>query len=91
MVNMYTETQLKEQGLIYFKGDLLATNVWISKYALRNKNGDYLELSPDDTIKRMVKEIHRIEQKYPNSLSYDEIYEVLKDFKYFIFGGYNLY
>jgi ribonucleotide reductase alpha subunit len=88
MENKYTEDQLKEAGLKYFQQDLLATNVWIKKYALKSKTGDYyLELTPDDTIQRLSKEIYRIEQKYPNAISYEEIYEFLKNFKKFIFGG----
>ena len=88
MVERYTEDQLRQSGLQYFKGDILATNVWIKKYALKSKTENYyLELSPDDTIKRLAKEIHRIEQKYPNPLSYEEIYESFKNFKSFIFGG----
>jgi ribonucleoside-diphosphate reductase alpha chain len=88
MVERYTEDQLKHAGLQYFKGDTLATNVWIKKYALKLKNENYyLELTPDETIQRISKEIHRIELKYPNPLSYEEIYESLKNFKSFIFGG----
>jgi len=88
MENKYTEDQLKEAGLKYFQQDLLATNVWIKKYALKLKNENYyLELTPDDTIRRLAKEIYRIEQKYPNPLPYEEIYDSLKNFKKFIFGG----
>ncbi len=88
MVEHYTEDQLKIAGLQYFKGDALATNVWIKKYALKSKTEKYyLELTPDDTIQRLAKEIHRIEQKYPNPLSYEEIYESFKNFRSFIFGG----
>jgi ribonucleoside-diphosphate reductase alpha chain len=87
MSKTYSEAQLKESGLLYFKGDLLATNVWINKYALKNKKGEYKELSPDDTIKRLTAEIERAEAKYPNPLSHRQIYEMLKDFRYFIFGG----
>jgi ribonucleoside-diphosphate reductase alpha chain len=85
---LYREPQLKEAGLKYFKGDTLATNVWIKKYALKSKEEGYFEeLTPDDTIQRVSKEIYRNELKYPNPLSYEEIYETLKDFNYFIFGG----
>lgn len=87
MVKTYSEAQLREQGLLYFKGDVLACNVWINKYALKNKKGEYKELSPDDTIKRITSEIERAESKYPNPLSHRQIYEMLKNFKYFIFGG----
>ena len=44
-------------------------------------------VKPDETIKRLAKEIHRIEQKYPNPLSYEEIYESFKSFKSFILGN----
>lgn len=87
MGKSYSEAQLREQGLLYFKGDILATNVWINKYALKTKRGDYKELTPDETIKRLAAEIERAEAKYPNPLSHRQIYEMLKGFKYFIFGG----
>lgn len=87
MVKTYSEAQLREQGLIYFEGDILATNVWINKYALKTKKGEYKESNPDDTLRRITKEIERAESKYPNPLSHRRIYESLKGFKNFIFGG----
>jgi ribonucleoside-diphosphate reductase alpha chain len=87
MGKTYSEAQLREQGLIYFDNDVLACNVWINKYALKNKKGEYKELTPDDTIRRISSEIARIETKYPNPLSHRQIYEMLKNFRYFIFGG----
>lgn len=84
--NKYSEDQLRESALKYFDGDILATNVWIKKYAL--KDGDkFLELNPDDTIRRLADEISRAESQFPNPLSHREIYNTLKDFKYFIFAG----
>ena len=88
--NFYQEEQLQEAALNFFNADILATNVWTKKYALKNEK-NYLELTPQDTIKRITKEIHRIEEKYPNPLSYNEIYNTLKDFKYFTFGGSIIY
>lgn len=85
--HIYREHELRESGLKYFRGDILATNVWIKKYALKTKDGYYQELSPDDTITRVAKEIYRAELKHQNPLSYEEIYETLANFKYFIFGG----
>ena len=88
MGERYTEIQLKEAGLQYFNKDLLATNVWLKKYALKEKNTEnYLENNPDETIQRVAREIHRTELKYSNPLSYEEIYDSLKNFKSFIFGG----
>ena len=84
----FLEEDLLRESLKYFENDLLATNIWIKKYSLKSKEEGYFEeLTPDDTIKRMSKEIYRIESKYPNPLSYEEIYETLEKFKYFIFGG----
>ena len=84
---IYCEQELREATLEYFQNDILATNIWIKKYALKTKDGYFKELTPDDTIKRITKEIHRIESNYPNPLSYEEIYETLENFKYFLFGG----
>ena len=87
MNEVFTEAQLRKQGLEYFSGDSLAANVWITKYALKNRKGQYLEQNPDETIQRLTKEIVRAEKNFPNPLSHTVIYNTLKDFKYFIFGG----
>ena len=71
----------------YFNEDEMAASVWIDKYCLRDKFGNPLEKTPDDTHKRLTKELARIEQKYPNPLSEEEIYGLLKDFKYIVLGG----
>lgn len=70
----------------YFKGDTLAADVWINKYALRDGDKVY-ELNPDEMHKRLAKEFARIERKYKNPLSEEDIYELLKDFKYIIPQG----
>ena len=70
----------------YFNGDTLAADVWINKYALRDGNKVY-ELNPDEMHRRLAREFARIEHKYKNPLSEDDIYELLKDFKYIIPQG----
>lgn len=50
--------------LEYFKGDELAARTWANKYALKDKQGNLLESTPDDMHKRMAKEYARIEDKY---------------------------
>ena len=75
-----------EETLKYFKGDSLAADVWMNKYALKTDSG-YLESNPDEMHKRISKEFARIESKYKNPLSEQEIYELLKDFKYIIPAG----
>jgi ribonucleoside-diphosphate reductase alpha chain len=71
----------------YFKGDELAASVWVSKYALKDSDGNIYELNPDMMHERIAKEFARIEDKYPNPLGKEEIFELLKDFKYVIPQG----
>lgn len=78
---------ISQDLLRYFDGDLLAAGVWQDKYALKNKQGEILERTPDNMHHRLAKEFARIEQKYPNSMSEEEIYELLKDFKYIVPQG----
>lgn len=88
---MYSEQQVQEATLGYFDGDTLATDVWVSKYCLKDKEGNFLELTPDDMFKRLAKELVRIEHKYPNPLSEKEIYEMLEGFKKFVLAGSPMY
>ena len=75
----YTHDQAYQASLKYFDGDELATGVFISKYALRNTNGELLELTPTDMHLRLAKEFARIENKYPNPLSEKEIFCLFAD------------
>ena len=84
---MYTKEEVKEATLKYFNGDELATSAWMDKYAYKNLNG-YHELTPNDMHKRLAKEFARIEEKYSwPRYSEEEIFDVLKDFKYIIPQG----
>jgi ribonucleoside-diphosphate reductase alpha chain len=83
----YSHKQVMEEATKYFKGDTLAANVWMNKYALKDSEGNLYELTPDDMHKRIAREIARIERKYPNPMSEEEIYQLLKDFKYIIPQG----
>lgn len=79
-------------ALDYFRGDGLAADAFITKYALRDQEGNLLENTPDDTHKRLAKELARIEKKkFKNPLSKEKIYEYLKDFKKIIPQGSCLY
>jgi len=73
------QTALRETSA-YFEGDELAPDVFM-KYALRDADDDLIETNPDQMHRRLAKEFARIEAKYPNPMSEDEIYELLKDFK----------
>ena len=71
----------------FFNGDDLAASVFATKYALCDKAGNYYETSPDDMHRRLSKEFYRMESKYPNPMSENEIYELLKGFKYIVPQG----
>ncbi|MFA5395498.1 MAG: ribonucleotide reductase N-terminal alpha domain-containing protein [Methanogenium sp.] len=87
---MFTKQEVYEETLKYFNGDSMLTSIWVDKYALKD-NDKYLEKTPQDMHVRLAKEFARIELKYPNPLSYEEIYSLLEDFKYIIPGGSILY
>ncbi|MBK7310180.1 MAG: adenosylcobalamin-dependent ribonucleoside-diphosphate reductase [Sphingobacteriaceae bacterium] len=63
-IGVYTYAEAFANCLLYFKGDELAANTWLSKYAMRNKKGEFIECSPDDMHLRMAKEFGRVEAKY---------------------------
>jgi ribonucleoside-diphosphate reductase alpha chain len=84
---IYNQEEAVQASLKYFNGDDLAARVWVNKYALKDSFGNIFELTPDDMHRRLAKEIARIEQRYPNPLTEDEIYGVLKDFKYIVPQG----
>jgi len=86
---MFKKDKVRKATLKYFDGDELATNVWMTKYALKNNAGGFVEKTPDDMHKRLSKEFARIEEKFNSerALSYDTIYEYLKNFKYIVPQG----
>lgn len=69
------------ESTAYFNGDDLAANVFLTKYALPS------ERTPRDTHKRLAKEFARIEQKYPNALTEQQIFDVLDKFRFIIPQG----
>lgn len=71
----------------YFSGDELAAKVWVSKYALKDSNGNLYELTPTDMHWRLANEIARIEDKYPNPMSADELFKLFDHFQYIIPQG----
>ena len=84
---MVTFNEAIEASREYFGGDDLAANVFVTKYALTDKGGNIYEETPDDMHCRMAKEFARIETKYPNPMSENEIYKLFKDFKYIVPQG----
>lgn len=90
-MKIYTRQEAYDATLKYFNEDILATNVFLDKYSLKNNEGELLELNPDDTHHRIAKEIARIEKKYENPMTEQQVYEFIKGFKYFVFGGSGMY
>jgi ribonucleoside-diphosphate reductase alpha chain len=84
---IYSMDETFKASTEYFKGDELAAKVWVNKYALKDSFGNIFELTPDDMHRRLAKELARIEKRYPNPLTEEEIYKVLKDFKYIVPQG----
>ena len=83
----YNYQQAYEASLKYFDGDELAARVWATKYALKDSFGNLYELTPDDMHRRIAREIARIENKYPNPLSEDRLFELMSHFRYIVPQG----
>ena len=83
----YTYEEALAASLAYFKGDELAATVWINKYAVKDSAGNLYEQSPDDMHRRMAAEFARIERNYPDPMSEEDIYQLLKDFRYAVPQG----
>lgn len=83
----FSDEEILAKATEYFNGDTLAANVWMHKYALKDSDGKVYELTPDHMHHRLASEIARIEKRYPNPLSEEEIFDVFKNFKYIIPQG----
>ncbi len=83
----YTYPEVYEATLKYFEGDELAARVWATKYALKDSFGNIYELTPDDMHRRIAREIARIEQKYPNPMSEQQIFDLMSHFRYIVPQG----
>jgi ribonucleoside-diphosphate reductase alpha chain len=87
MKKSYSHEEAFNAALEYFGGDELAARVWVSKYALKDSEGNIYEQSPDDMHWRLAREIARIEQRYPQPMSETEIFELFARFKYIVPQG----
>lgn len=83
----YTADEAYQATLKFFNGDDLAARVWVNKYALKDSAGAIYEQTPDDMHRRIASEIARIEQRYPNPMSEDEVFALISNFKYIIPQG----
>jgi len=83
----YTFDEAFKASIDYFTGDELAAKVWVNKYALKDAFGNIYEKSPEDMHRRLAKEIARVEKKYPNPLSEQELYDLFNHFRYIVPQG----
>lgn len=84
---IYTYDESYAAALDYFKGDELAAKVWVSKYALKDSDGNIYEKSPSDMHWRLANEIARVEAKYDKGLSAQELYDLFDNFRYIVPQG----
>lgn len=84
---IYSYEEAYQASLNYFKGDELAARVWVNKYAMKDSLGNIYESSPTDMHWRLANEIARVEKKYINPLSAEEVFLLLADFRYLIPAG----
>ena len=84
---IYTEEEAKQASIAYFGGDELAAQVWVNKYALKDSAGNLYEQSPEQMHWRLANEVARIEARYPNPLSADELFSLFDHFKYIVPQG----
>ena len=83
----FTYDEAFEASLKYFNGDELAARVWVNKYAMKDSFGNIYEQSPADMHWRIANEVARIEQKYANPMSAQEVFDLIDKFRYIIPAG----
>lgn len=83
----YTYNEAFEASKKYFEGDELAARVWATKYALKDSQGNYFELTPDDMHRRIAREIARIEKKYKNPMDEQLLFDLMSHFRYLVPQG----
>ena len=83
----YSYEEAFEASLKYFGGDELAARVWVNKYAMKDSYGNIFEKSPEDMHWRIANEVARIEKKYKNALTAEQVFELLDHFRYVVPAG----
>ena len=81
---IYTFDEAFKASKDYFTGDELAAKVWVNKYALKDAYGNIYEKTPTDMHRRLASEVARVEKKYPNPLSEQELFDLFDHFRYII-------
>ena len=83
----YSYEEAYNASLAYFDGDELAARVWVNKYAMKDSFGNIYERSPEDMHWRIANEVARIERRYENPLSAQDVFDLLDHFRYVIPAG----
>ena len=86
-IGTYSYEEALQASLAYFGGDELAARVWVHKYAMKDSQGNIYEKSPADMHWRLAREIGRIERKYENPMSDEEVFGLLDHFRYIVPAG----
>ena len=76
----YSYVEVLEKALVYFQGDELADSTWINKYAMKNKEGKFIELTPDDMHKRLAKEFARKESEHKDKTHLNGSFKLLSQY-----------
>lgn len=87
MTELLSEKNVLTKCIEYFNGDELAATTWMRKYCLKNKKGEMMEETPRDMHIRLANQFARIENMYPNPLSFEEIFDLFDHFKYVVPQG----
>lgn len=85
--NTYTYDEAFDASCKYFNGDELAARVWVNKYALKDSYGNIYEKTPDDMHRRIAKEIVRVEKNYKNPMTEEQVFDLIRNFKYIVPQG----
>ena len=83
----FSDTVALEESTKYFEGDAPAASVFVTKYALRNNDGELVENTPEAMHRRLAIEFANAEANYSDGMDFDEIFNLFKDFKYVIPQG----
>jgi ribonucleoside-diphosphate reductase alpha chain len=83
----YNHEEVLEAATVYFEGDKLAASVWMNKYALKDSDGNIYERTPDDMHRRLAREVARMEKKYPNPMTEEQIFQLFRHFRYIVPQG----
>ncbi len=78
--NILHYDDVREISIKYFGGDELAASTWMNKYALRDRDGNLLEKSPDDMHHRMAHEFARKEKEYLDHSSMNGNFAFLSEY-----------